>query len=121
MTSYDLEAVNVGSLLRLAVTLFALSMALGCSGNPAQPTARSFSGTWRGHFQVTTCDTDGPDLRPCSLERFLGFDEYVTFTQDETAVTATFGGGPYFAGVLLQGMAQGARVSNSAIGLVEPY
>ena len=106
----------VRSLLRLAFTIFVLSVSLGCSANPLQPsTARSFTGTWRGHFQLTTCDTDYPDIRGCSVRRWLGFDEYVTFIHDGTGVTGTFGGGPYFAGVVLRGTAQGSRVVLSGL------
>ena len=88
--------------------------AVGCTtqGNPMHASlASSLTGTYRGHFDATTCDTDYVDMRTCAYDKFYGFSGSVTLTQEHGNVTGTIS--PPFDGVLLRGKAKGNRADLS--------
>lgn len=94
----------------LAILVVSLCVC-GCSSGPTQPTQNpSFEGTWQGHFRVTSCETNYPDARGCSLEELFGFDEYVVLTRDGAEIVGRFAGGSYFDGADLRGTPQNQRV-----------
>lgn len=75
----------------------------------------SLTGTWRGHFDVPTCDIVAPppvDIRGCGLTKFLGISTYMMLSEDRGKVVGAIGGGA-FSGVPLQGQSSGKRVALS--------
>jgi len=75
--------------------------------------ASSLTGTWRGHFDVPTCDINAPppvDTRACGITLFYGTSTYVTLSEERGTVTGTFGGGT-FRNVPMRGQPKGNRAT----------